>query len=256
MLHTGSDIDGNVNRSCRRSWHNHTRLVQRAISVCTHNPLLHLSHLQPFIRPTRQESIHLSLSLHTHTPSVTHIHASPLYLYLCAPVSFQSLPFLSISILSVFLCFPLSSSFFFSSHSSVVWAFKGSHLFFFFSSPSSSIWQLAADQEGSRFLIPETCPSMDTPLPLARDLQFWIPGAARPPHPQITFQLPRREVTPHRQTQGVFDTHVLCMSLCIHMYSQQEVSHLLSKFWVSTEAGCMYACQSWCKMATEVQNGS
>lgn len=80
---------------------------------------------------------------------------------------------------------------------------------------------------------------MDTPLPLAGDLQLQIPGAARPPHPQITFQLSHREVTPHRQPHGVFDTHVVCMPVCIHMYSQQEVSHLISKFWAETRDGYM-----------------
>ncbi len=63
----------------------------------------------------RSQFIFLSPLLYTHTPSVTHIHA--LLGCLCASVSFQSLPFLSVSItwdrsiLSVFLHFlspPLS----------------------------------------------------------------------------------------------------------------------------------------------------
>lgn len=78
IIHTGTDIDGNINRSCRRSWHNYTRLVQRAITVCTHNPPLHLSHLQPFVRATRQESIHLSLSFTLHTLPLSHT-SSPLF---------------------------------------------------------------------------------------------------------------------------------------------------------------------------------
>lgn len=84
---------------------------------------------------------------------------------------------------------------------------------------------------GSRLLIPETCPSMDTPLPLAGDLQLGFPGAAGPPHPQIRFQLSRREVTPHRQPHEGFGTHVVWMPVCMHMYSQPEVSRLISKFW-------------------------
>ena len=107
-IHTGSDIDSNINRICHRSWHNHTRLVQRAITVCTHNPPLHLSHLQPFIRATRQESIRLSPPfLYTHslcygytsTPPFQS-HLFPLYLY---PICF--------SLFSL-------SSFFFALHSS------------------------------------------------------------------------------------------------------------------------------------------
>lgn len=54
----------------RRSRLEHTRLVLRAITAGTHNPPLHLSHLQPFIRSRRQQSIHLPLSFtHTHTHS-------------------------------------------------------------------------------------------------------------------------------------------------------------------------------------------
>lgn len=69
----------------RRSRLEHTRLVLIAITAGTHNPPLHLSHLQPFIRSRRQQSIHLPLSF-THT----HIHA-PLG-FLRASFSFRSLP--------------------------------------------------------------------------------------------------------------------------------------------------------------------
>ena len=81
---------------------------------------------------------------------------------------------------------------------------------------------------------------MDTPPPLALDLQLQIPGAARPPHAQITFQLSHREATPPRQPHGVLDTFVVCMPVCIHMYSQQEVSYLILKFLAETQYRYMY----------------
>lgn len=75
MKYTASDIYGNIDCICQRLWHDHARLVQKTITVCTHNPPLHLSHLQPFISTTRQESIHLSLSFATHTSLCrTHAH--------------------------------------------------------------------------------------------------------------------------------------------------------------------------------------
>lgn len=74
---------------------NHARLVQRAIPVCTHKPPLHLSHPRPFIRPTRQESIHHSLSLLTHSYST--------WISMC-------LGFISVTSFPVFLPAPLSSS--------------------------------------------------------------------------------------------------------------------------------------------------
>lgn len=77
---------------------------------------------------------------------------------------------------------------------------------------------------------------MDTPLPLAGELQLPIPSAVRPPHPQITFQLPHREVAPHRQPLGVFDTHV------VYMYSQRELSYRISDFWAETRVWFM----DWC----------
>lgn len=111
--------------------------------------------------------------------------------------------FLSVSILSVFLCFlssPLSSSL------NIPPKCEPSRDCVFFLLPLPAVFErLTADQGGIKVLIPKTCPSMVTPLPLAGHLQL---NAARPPHPQITFQLSHREVTPHRQPHGVFDTHV------------------------------------------------
>lgn len=194
----------------------------------------------------RTQFISLSL-LYSHTSSVTHINA--LLGYIRASVSFQSLLFLSISVLSVVLSAPLLLS---SSPHIPPWyePSRGLRLFFFL--PFQQYLTARCGSGGSRFLIPETCPSMDTPLPLARDLQFRIPSAARPPHPQITFQLSHREVTPHRQPHGVFDTHVVCTPVCIHMYSQQVVTHMISTFWAETRDRCMYVCKTAIKICQAV----
>ena len=137
---------------------------ERSLSVPTtpHSPFT-----PPAVYQVHKTGVSSSLSLlySAHTSSVTHIHDS---------ISFQSL-LLSLSYLPLSVFFlSSSSSFFFPSHSSAPCSEPSRERVGFFSpsSSSSSIWQLTADQEGSRFLIPKTCPSMDTPLPLAGDQQL------------------------------------------------------------------------------------
>lgn len=61
---------------------------------------------------------------------------------------------------------------------------------FLSSSLSCSIWQLTKDQKGSKFLIPETCPSVDTPLPLAEDPQLQISHCCKTSIHKLHFSSP------------------------------------------------------------------
>lgn len=86
--------------------------TERSLTVST-TPQLHLSHLQPFIRATRQESIHHSPAFTAHVPP-SHIP----YLDIFTPLTRFNHSSRSRSLSSVF-------SFFVLSHFSVVLAFKG-----------------------------------------------------------------------------------------------------------------------------------
>lgn len=115
--------------------------------------------------PTGRKSIHLPPFLCSHKPFVAHIHA-PLR-YPCRLAQFQPL------LLSRSLSEP-----------------SRARVFIFFH-PLSSLRGVFDSSlrigGGSRFLIQEMCPSVDTRLPSARHLQLLIPNTARAPHPQITF---------------------------------------------------------------------
>lgn len=85
---------------------------------------------------------------------------------------------------------------------------------------------------GSRFLIQEMCPSVDTRLPSARHLQLLIPNTASVPHPQISFSsaLPQRGYN-SQAPRRVFHTHGVSTLMCMRVYSQREVGNIIPPFW-------------------------
>lgn len=96
--------------------------------------------------------------------------------------------------------------------------------------PSSIIWQLAEYQEGSRFLIPETCPATDTPLPLVGDQQHWVhQRSERSASPNYISALPHRGYTSEATRRCVWCTCKLTF-LCAYT-SAHWASHLFAAFW-------------------------